>query len=306
MAGSPHRVLVILGPTATGKTEIATELARRIDAEIISADSRAFYAGLDIVTAKPTEAERYGVPHHLIDRVPVTGSYDAMTFRQDVERLVPQIEARGRVPMLVGGGTLYMDAVLRGLFEGPSKSDELRRRLETESSDILHQRLREIDPRAAQAIHPNDRLRVVRALEVHELTGRPISVWHAEAEPLPYDFHAFLLVRDRDEHRAAIETQARRMVEQGLVDEIRTQRANGLSPECQAYRTIGVPETVRYLEGELDQEGLIEEMARATWALARRQSAWFRRDPSASPIDVTGRTAFEAAEEIRAHWEERL
>ena len=207
--------------------------------------------------------------------------------------------------MLVGGGTLYMDAVLRGLFEGPSKSVELRRRLEAEASDVLHARLREIDPLAAEAIHPNDRLRVVRALEVHELTGRPISAWHAEAEPLAYGFRTFLLVRDRNEHRASIEARIRVMLEQGLVEEIRAQRANGLSPECQAYRTIGVPETVRYLEGELDEEGLIEEMARATWALARRQSAWFRRDPDAIPIDVSGRTASEAAEEIRAHWEAR-
>ena len=303
MPGVPHPVLVILGPTATGKTEIATELACRIDGEIISADSRAFYTGLDIVTAKPMEAERGGVPHHLIDRVPVNGSYDAMTFRQDVERLVPEIESRGRVPMLVGGGTLYMDAVLRGLFEGPSKSAELRRRLEAEPSEILHARLRTIDPRSADSIHPNDRLRVVRALEVHELTGRPISTWHAEAEPLPYAFQSFLLCRDRDEHRAAIEARARRMLEQGLVEEIRTQQANGLSPDCQAYRTIGVPETVRYLEGKLDEEGLIEEMVRATWALARRQSAWFRRDPRAIPINVSGKTASEAAEEIQAHWE---
>ncbi len=295
-------VLVLLGPTATGKTAVAVELALRLGGEVVSADSRAFFSGLDIVTDKPSVAERRGVPHHLMDCVPIDGAYDAMAFRADVERLVPAIAARGCLPILAGGGTLYLAAVTRGIFAGPGKSDAFRHSLDATDSETLHRRLGLVDPTAAAAIHPRDRLRIVRALEVHAASGRPISDWKADAFPLPFRFGNFGLLRDRDDHRAAVEARARAMVERGLVEEVARLRASGLTPECQAYRSVGVPEAWAYLDGAISRDELLERIVRGTWALVRRQAAWFRGQPAVSWVRVTGRCAADVADEIAAAW----
>jgi tRNA dimethylallyltransferase len=305
-SGDRASVLVLVGATATGKTAVGVEVARRVDGEIISADSRAFFLGLDVVTAKPTAAERGGIPHHLINRVPLDGGYDAMAFRRDVERLVPEIASRGRVPLLVGGGTLYLGAVLRGIFEGAPKDEEFRDAIAGEPSEALHERLREVDPDAARRIHPNDRLRIVRALEVHGATGRPISRWQAEARPLPYDFVVFGLRRERSDHRDAIAARVRRMLAAGLVDEVKRLRTAGLSEAAQAYRTIGIPEVVAHLEGRSTKAEMEEAIVRQTWSLARRQSAWFRRDRGIVWLDATGRTAEDLAAGVVSRWEERI
>ncbi|MCX6101114.1 MAG: tRNA (adenosine(37)-N6)-dimethylallyltransferase MiaA [Candidatus Bipolaricaulota bacterium] len=295
-------VLVLLGPTATGKTAVAVELALRLGGEILSADSRAFFAGLDIVTDKPSVAERRGVPHHLIDCVPIDGEVDAMAFRADVARLVPEIAGRGRVPILAGGGTLYIAAVLRGIFEGPGKSDEFRRSLDDVASEELHRRLAQVDPTAAGAIHPRDRLRVVRALEVEAASGRPITDWKVEAVPLPFRFKTYGLLRDRDDHRAAVEARARAMMDRGLVEEVARLRASGLTSDSQAYRSVGVPEALAYLDGAITRDELLDRIVRATWALVRRQASWFRAQPGVSWVRVTGRTACDVADEIVAAW----
>lgn len=299
-------VLVLLGPTATGKTSIAVEVAKRVGGEIASADSRAFFAGLDIVTAKPTVGERGGIPHHLIDRVSIGQAYDAMTFRRDVEGLIPEILERGRVPMLVGGGTLYLGAILRGIFEGPPKDPAFRETLIDQPTSELHERLRAVDAEAARGIHPNDRLRIVRALEVFEASGRPISVWQTEAAPLPYDFAVFGLKRERSGHRAAIEARVRKMLDSGLVDEIERLREAGLSESVQAYRTIGVPEVVAHLDGQLSEAGMLDAMVGQTWSLARRQTAWFRRDRRVTWLNVTDRTIDDLTTEIVDRWRERI
>lgn len=298
-------VLVLLGPTATGKTALAVEVALRVGGEIVSADSRAFFRGLDVVTATPTVDERRGISHHLIDCVSPDDSYDAMAFRRDVERLVPEIAARDRVPFLVGGGTLYLGAVLRGLFEGPPKDPDYRNAVAEEPVVALHARLRQVDPEAADSIHPNDRLRIVRALEVYEATGRPISRWQTEAAPLPYDFTIFGLKRERNDHRAAIEARAVKMFDDGLVDEIERLRENGLSETVQAYRTIGVPEVVAYLDGRLSEAEMLDAIVAQTWSLARRQTAWFRRDRHVTWLDVTKRPVDDLATEIVDSWRER-
>jgi len=299
------RVLAILGATATGKTAIAVDVAQRVGGEIINADSRAFFRGLDIVTAKPTADEQAGIPHHLIDCVPIDGEYDAMSFRRDVEQLVPEIASRGRVPMLVGGGTLYLGAVLRGLFEGPAKDPKLRERLRGESLETLYERLAQVDPLAAETIHARDRQRIVRALEVFEKTGRPISALQAEARPLPFASCIVGLSRERDAHRQAIAKRAERMIVDGLLDEVSALRVQGLRQGMQAYRTIGIPEAVAVLDGDASPEGLAEVLANRTWALARRQVAWFRRDSDVVWVDVTGRSAAEIGERIVERWEER-
>jgi len=304
--GGGSSVLVILGPTATGKTRVGIEVAHRIAGEIISADSRAFFSCLDVTTAKPTLAERRGIPHHLIDRVPIDGEYDAMAFRRDVERLIPEIKGRGRIPIVVGGGTLYLGAILRGIFEGPAKDEAFRKSLEGVPTEELHHRLSDVDPEGSRAIHPHDRMRIVRALEVYETTGRPIGEWQREASPLPYDFRIFGLKRDRDDHRRAIASRVEGMLKAGLVEEISRLREEGrLRPGLQAFRTIGVEPVFSYLGGKLSEEGLKEEIVRQTWALVRRQMAWFRREKDVIWIDVTGRSASDVVSEIMKRWEKR-
>lgn len=302
MSAAPA-VLALLGPTASGKTAVGVELALRLGGEIISADSRAFFTGLDIVTDKPPLADRRGVPHHLIDCVPIDGSYDAMAFRADVAQCVPEIAARGRVPILVGGGTLYLAAVLRGIFEGPGRSDEFRRSLDAVPTEDLHRRLAGVDAAAAAKIHPRDRLRIVRALEVEAASGRPITEWKTEAEPLPFRFLAFGLLRDRAEHRQAVEARARAMIAAGLVDEVDRLRSRGLTPACQAYRSVGVPEAWAFLDGAVDEGEMLERIVRATWSLVRRQSSWFRSQPGVLWISATGRAAADVAGEIATRWQ---
>jgi tRNA dimethylallyltransferase len=296
-------VLVILGPTAVGKSAVAVEVALRLDGEVISADSRTFFRGLDVATDKPSAAARARVPHHLVDTVEVTGTYDAASFRRDADRLIGEIEGRGRLPILCGGGTLYLGAILRGVFAGPSSDPDLRRGLTSLPSSDLYARLLAVDPPAAKRIHPNDRLRLVRALEVHTLTGRPISSWQEEARPLPYRFLVFGLRRDREDHRAAIAERVRSMIARGLVEEVAGLRERGLDRTAQAYRTIGVREVFAFLDGETTREEMEERIVRNTWSLVRRQTAWFRADRGVVWIDTTGRSPTEVAEEIVSRFE---
>ena len=299
-------VLVLMGSTATGKSAVGIEVARRIGGEIVSADSRAFFRGLEIVAAVPTEAESAGIPHHLIGNISTEASYDAMAFRRDVEDLIPEIRRRGRVPILVGGGTLYLGALLRGIFEGPSKDPAFRESLASRSTQGLHEELRHIDPAAAAKIHANDRLRIERALEVYAQSGRPITEWQAEASPVPYPVIVFGLTREREDHRVAIRRRVQEMLDQGLIDEVRGLRDAGLTTEAQAFRTIGVPEVLAYLNGQTSEDEMVDAIVTQTWSLAKRQRAWFRRDREVTWLDVTGRTPQDVATEIVAEWGTRV
>jgi tRNA dimethylallyltransferase len=277
---------------------VAVEVATRFHGEVISADSRAFFRGLDIVTDKPSLAKQQGIPHHLIDLVAFDGRYDAMAFRNDVAHLIPEIEGRKHLPIVAGGGTLYLGAILRGIFSGPAADGKVREALLHEPLDKLYTRLLKVDPAAATRIHRNDQLRIVRALEVHELTGRPISELQKKAQPLPYPFTVFGLKREREDHRKAIAARVDQMLSSGLIDEVKQLRDEGLHKDCQAYRTIGVRETFEYLDGEISREELRAKILSNTWALARRQAAWFRNDSEVYWVDVTDRTVAEVAKEI--------
>ncbi len=305
MAPSRDRapVLVVLGPTATGKTAVAVELAHRVNGEVISADSRAFFRGLDIVTDKPNLEARDGVVHHLIDCVPIDGTYDAMAFRADVVRLLPEIRSRGRVPIVAGGGTLYLGAILRGIFDGPAKDPAIRAELEAQPLTALVEELSRVDPDAAARIHPNDRLRIVRALEVFRGTGRAISDWHTDATPLPERFWVAGLTRARNDHRHAIEERVQRMVKRGVFAEISALVKEGLTPDVQAYRTVGVPEAFEVLDGRLSEAEFVDTVAHRTWQLARRQAAWFRRDRNVHWVDMTHAAVRQAVTDLLEHWD---
>ncbi|MFC2078604.1 tRNA (adenosine(37)-N6)-dimethylallyltransferase [Candidatus Bipolaricaulota bacterium] len=205
---------------------------------------------------------------------------------------------------LLGGGTLYLGAILRGIFEGPVKDESLRLAMDARPIEDLFHQLMLIDPSAADKIHPNDRLRITRALEVFLATGKLMSQWQCEAEPLSEEFCVVGLRRERSEHRTLIEQRVRQMLDRGVIDEVARLRSQGLTQDVQAYRTIGVPEAFEVLDGKMTADEYVEVVSSRTWQLVRRQMAWFRRDEAVHWIDTTGRSATDVAEHILATWDE--
>lgn len=278
-------LVVLVGPTAVGKSELAVELALRTRGEVVTADSMQVYRGLDIGTAKPTPAEQKGVPHHLIDICDPDERFNVAEYRRLAHKAIAEVHARGNLPILAGGTGLYVKAVLdEFLFPDEGADYELRRRLETQAREegpqALHRRLAEIDPETASRLHPNDVRRVVRALEVYCTTGKPLSV-HLEkasaAEP-KYDVVMFGLTRPREILYRRINERVDSQIARGLVDEVRglAERYGSLPVAGQA---LGYKEIYAYLKGELTLEEAIERLKRDTRRFAKRQFTWFRREP---------------------------
>lgn len=277
-------LLCILGPTAVGKTEIAVSVAGRLNAEIVSADSRQIYQYMDIGTAKPTPAEQEQVKHHLIDCVAPDECFSVADYQRLADAAIQDIWQRGKKVMLVGGAGLYFRAVVDGLFEGPNADVELRSRLRQEveefGSDFLHRRLAEVDPESAHRIHQNDLMRIIRALEVYEKTGNPISQlqrqWQ-QAEPR-YPFIAFGINRQREELYRKIEARVDKMLEMGLLEEVKSLLECGYDKDSPAMRGFGYKELIDYLDGKHDFQTAVELLKRNTRRYAKRQLTWFRND----------------------------
>ncbi|HBR09893.1 TPA: tRNA (adenosine(37)-N6)-dimethylallyltransferase MiaA, partial [Candidatus Acetothermia bacterium] len=293
-----EQVVVICGPTGVGKSEIGVTLAELMDGEVISADSRSFFRGLDIGTDKPSPDLVRRIPHHLIDIIEFDQPYNAMRFRCDVTRLIKEIRSRGRVPLIVGGGTLYLRAILQGIFQGPPADTAFRQRLSNSRLVDLYAQLKTVDPIAAARIHPHDRHRVTRALEVYHQAGRPISELQQEASPLPYDFYPIGLTMEKELHRCRLNERVDRMLDRGLLAEAILLKERGIMPYMQTYRTIGYEELFAHIEGKISFADALAAIKRNTIRLARRQLAWFHRE-TALWIDVTGRSALEIALEIK-------
>jgi tRNA dimethylallyltransferase len=293
-AGKPLAV-AIMGPTASGKTAAALEIARQIPAEIISVDSALVYRGMDIGTAKPTAAERAAAPHHLIDILDPAESYSVMQFRQDAIRLVDEIAARGKLPLLVGGTMLYFKVLRDGIDSLPQADPELRARLDEEAARLgvpaLHARLATIDPETAARLKPNDSQRIQRALEIHALTGQPMSQLLARApkEELPFDLLPLSLEpSDRSVLHARIATRFDAMLaaEGGLLDEVRRLRARGdLHLGLPSMRCVGYRQAWEYLDGVCGFAELREKGIAATRQLAKRQITWLRSMPDRIIVD---------------------
>ena len=275
-------MIVITGPTGGGKSAAAMALAEASGGEIVSCDSLQVYRGLDIGSAKPTAEERRRVPHHLVDIVDPDEDFSAAEWARHAGAAVAQIEARGRLAIVVGGTGLYLKALLHGLFEGPSRNDELRGRLEAialrKGDDHLHAVLRRIDAVAAGRIAPTDRLRVVRALEVALLSGRRISDQQTQGERGERLRAAPVLGLDpgRDRLRELIERRCDAMLGAGLVGEVEAlvrRYAAGIRP----LKAIGYRQMIRYMAGELTSGQAREEMIHETRRFAKRQRTWFRR-----------------------------
>jgi len=303
------RVVCIVGPTASGKTALALELADRLGGEIVSADSRQVYRGLDVGTAKPTPAERVRIPHHCLDLVDPGESFDVARFRTAAAGAIAAIAARGHVPLVVGGTGLYVRALLRGLCPAPPRAPALRAELEAavaaEGSAALHRRLAALDPAAAARVAPRDTVRIVRALEVALATGVPLSRWQAEHRfaERPYDALVIGLARPTAELDARIAARANAMVAAGFLDEVRALVARGVVVDAVGYR-----EMLACVDGRTDVATAVAATVRATRRFAKRQRTWFRREPDVvwhhpeADVDaiVAATTAFVAAPGRRA------
>jgi tRNA dimethylallyltransferase len=274
-------VIAVVGPTAAGKSDLGVELARRLGGEVINADSMQLYRGMDIGTAKLTLEERRGVPHHLLDVWDVTEPANVADYQRLARSAINDVRARGRVPVLVGGSGLYVRAALDDL-EFPGTDPAVRARLEAELAAVgpaaLHERLRARDPAAAAAILPSNGRRVVRALEVIELSGGPFAATMPEHRYI-YDAVQVGLAVPRPELDRRITERVERMWAAGFVDEVRALEAKGLRDGRTAARALGYAQVLRALAGEWTDEQAREATIRATRRFARRQEAWFRRDP---------------------------
>ena len=277
------KAILVLGPTASGKSALALALAARFPAELVSVDSAQVYRGMDVGTAKPTPEERSAVPHHLVDIVEPTDSYSAGRFRDAAVRLVPEIAARGRLPILAGGTMLYFAALLRGLSDLPTADARVRAELDAEAARIgwpaMHSRLAEVDPAIAARLEPTDAQRIQRALEVHRVSGRPLSALQSREPPnLPFDTLAIALeLPDRAVLHARIAERFRAMLRAGLVDELRGLRArHALHAGLPAMRTVGYRQAWDVLEGTAPPDTLEARGIAATRQLAKRQLTWLR------------------------------
>jgi len=280
-------ILVIAGSTATGKTAAAIEIARQLGGELVGADSVQVYRGFDIGSAKPSAAELRGVAHHLIDVFDPNQEVDAMAYAALGDAAIRDIVGRGRLPIVVGGTGLWIRALIRGLVDVPAVDRVIRKRLEDaamkDGAPALHARLGQVDPISAKAIHPNDSLRIVRALEVYEQTGMPLGALRAEHALGQARYRALLIVLEleHESHGAVIEDRARRMLEAGWVDEVRSLRERW-GDEIRPFGSVGYREVLEHIREDVPFEETVRRIRKSTRIYARRQRTWFRSEPGVS------------------------
>jgi tRNA dimethylallyltransferase len=289
--GEPRRI-VLVGTTASGKSDVALALAEPLDAEIVGADSRQVYRSLEIGTAAPSAQDRARVPHHFIAFLDPSETYSAGRFAREARAVLADIEARGRTALIVGGSGLYLRALLSGLFEGPERDPALRgklnARLRLEGLEALRSDLGRVDPEALEGILPGDAVRVIRALEVHALTGRPISSLRRERAGASIAATWFGLRWSRPLLAARIEERVRAQIAAGFLEEARRLLALRLPPDAPGPRTLGYAEILEHLGGMVSLEEATRRIAQRTRQLAKRQETWFRRLEGIAWLDLGG------------------
>ncbi|MGB2079366.1 MAG: tRNA (adenosine(37)-N6)-dimethylallyltransferase MiaA [Vibrio sp.] len=275
--------LFLMGPTASGKTDLAIQLRQKYPVEIISVDSALIYKGMDIGTAKPDATELAQAPHRLIDILDPSQAYSAADFRRDALKEMADIVAQGKIPLLVGGTMLYYKALIEGLSPLPAADPTIRAQIEQEAKELgwehMHQLLADIDPVSAQRIHPNDPQRLSRALEVYRITGRSMTDLTAQkGEPIPYEVKQFAVMpHDRKVLHARIELRYQKMVEAGFEDEVKALYQRGdLHPDLPSIRCVGYRQMWEYLDGKVSFDEAIFKGICATRQLAKRQITWLR------------------------------
>lgn len=303
VTGSRPPLVVITGPTGVGKTEVAVRLARLLPIEVVSADSRQVYRLMDVGTGKPTPAELEAVPHHLIDVVDPDERFHVARFRAEAEAAIGRIRGRGRLPVVVGGTGLYIRALVRGLLPAPPADMTVRARLaewaSREGTEALHARLGELAPEAARRIHPRDRIRLIRALEVHRLTGqwaeRPSHWWES---PPAFRLLMVGLTVERDRLYRSLEVRVERMVQMGLREEVERLMRAGYGAELPSMQGIGYRHFAGVIRGRWSHEDAVGAMKRDTKRCAKRQWTWFAREPEIRWVNVDAAGGIEGTAEL--------
>ena len=289
-------VLAIVGPTGSGKTRTAIRLCQKLDAEIVSMDSMQVYRGMDIGTAKPTKEELAAAPHHMIDVVDPDQLFTVSMYREMACEAIDGILARGKLPLLVGGTGLYLQAISYEMSLGENGADDaLRKRLQSIAAEAggperLHQQLKRVDPASAQKLHPNDTRRVIRALEIYETSGRAKSEQKDEQRREgPYHVLVYGLSLPREQMYAAINARVDQMIQRGLIDEVKGLLARGIEPRAEggAMQAIGYKEIVSALRGEMTMQRAVDLIKQGSRRYAKRQWTWFRHDPRTIWFDWT-------------------
>lgn len=286
------KVIVLGGPTAVGKTELSVDLARRINGEIISADSMQIYRYMDIGSAKVSKEEMKGVPHHMIDIIDPDKEFSVADFKERGMKVLEDIISRGKTPIIAGGTGLYINALTCNMNFTESKKDEEYRKYLMDltyekGNEYVHEMLKSIDPVSYREIHPNNRKRVIRALEVYKTTGKPFSEYNAGENfyKSPYDIHYFVLNMNRDKLYERINLRVDIMMEKGLLNECIKLKEMGYNSLMQSMQGIGYKEILYYLEGNISLEEAIDMIKQGSRNYAKRQLTWFRRDPRVKFLD---------------------
>jgi tRNA dimethylallyltransferase len=304
VSGAP-RLVAILGPTATGKSALGIAIAHRFGGEVVSCDSTAVYRGFDIGTDKVPFAERRGIPHHMIDVADPTEEYSAARYAREAADVIRDVTRRGRLPVLVGGTGLYYRALTRGFFPGPGRDTAIRQRLDRIANlrgpERLHRWLNRVDSVSAGRIQPRDRKRLVRALEVYLVTGRPLTEHFAETtSPLPgYEVIAFALRLAPDQTAARVARRVDAQFDGGLLDEVRRLLASGVPPSAHPFTGLVYRQVLEHLDGIRDEAATRELIVRENRWYARRQLIWFRKDPNLQWIHAAGEREETQAEVAR-------
>jgi tRNA dimethylallyltransferase len=302
------QVLILAGPTGVGKTEVSIPLALALQGEIVSADARQIFCELEIGTAKPTREQRAQVPHHFVDELDLNSRWTAGDFGRAARARVDEIFERGHLPIVVGGSGFYIRALLDGFFEADDEAVDykpLRKRLRVEGVEALYDELRQEDPEVAAHIMPNDAHRILRALEVFHRTGIPLSEWQKRrTAPLPYPVAFYCLRMERTLLYERVNQRVLKMLDEGLVEEVRALFERGYDENTNALRTHGYQEVFPYLRGEYGYEEMVDRIQKAVRHYVKRQFTWFRRDPRVIWIERgSDESADDTARKILSHFQ---
>ncbi len=279
-------LICIVGPTASGKTSLSIALAEKYDGEIVSADSMQIYKGMSIGTAKPDVEERRGVPHHMMDFVDIQEPYSVARYVHEATEVINGIHSRGKIPIVVGGTGLYVDSLLKGMdFASGPASEEDRRKLEQlwneKGSNALHDKLRQIDPEQAEKLHVNDKKRIIRALEVYYASGKRLSDHNLKTKNYSQKYNACVIgitFRDRQLLYDRINLRVDKMIQDGILDELKKLLDDGVERSATAFQAIGYKELLPFVEGKVELYEAVEMLKQATRRYAKRQLTWFRRN----------------------------
>lgn len=308
---SRPKVLALCGATASGKSALAMALAQELNGEIVSMDSMQLYRRMDIGTAKPTPEERVQVPHHMLDILEPTETYAVADYALEAEKVIRQILSRGKMPMLVGGTGLYLKALMHGMELGGAGSDEALRRelnrqaLEPGGKERLHQRLKQADPQTAARLHPNDIRRVIRAIEVYELTGSPLSLQNQARGDGPFEVLPLAIDMPRERLYRRLEVRVQGMMKDGLLAEVQALLESGVTAQCQSMQGIGYKELIPVVLEKAPLEDAVWEIILHTRHYAKRQNTWLRAEPQTRWLSAEQDLQAQAMEHIRAFWKGR-